>query len=182
MRLAGVLSRRGCGVMGKYRSIPAILLTTDALLVVLASCLPWGSLELPDGWKTSYNGWEEPMSIARGVTLPNWLVSAAVSSSALLIWLRSGWGMKMPWIVPLVLTAYSCGHVAWFFWFFDSGQAVTLSSPRSVRSWVGSGVYVAGVACASAFVVCVFMLVVPCAFSKQDRKRSDVPARIDKSR
>jgi hypothetical protein len=142
------------------RVLPAILLTGCAVLVVATSFLPWGFLKLPSGLEISYNGWHEPLSIG-SLSVPNWLVSSGVSLSAVLVWLRAVKIVTVPWILPLLLTSCSSGLVAWFCWFFSSGQAINLSGPPALRSWVGSGAYLAALGCATAFVVCGGMLVLP---------------------
>jgi hypothetical protein len=142
------------------RFLPPLLLTGCAAVYLVASFLPWGSVDHPWGFPVTYNGWHEFLSVG-GWQLHNSLVALSVCLSAVLAWLRVTGVLKMPWVVPLLLTAYACGHVAWAWWFFASGRAVRLTGPPSLAASVGTGAYVALAACAAAFLVCLVMLFVP---------------------
>jgi hypothetical protein len=148
---------------------PPIGLTVAAVVVLVASFLPWGEIrsapqlefgeffppfgmirpgtspfgENPFGeMEISINAWNGSITPA-GLKLPNWLVVLAAGGVALVGWLSARGVWKPHVAVPIGLAGYGLAHSG--FWFFVLARAET-GSP-------GIGVIVTGLAFVGMLVV-----------------------------
>ena len=137
-------------------------LTIAAVIVVIASFLPWATLASPkisrDGLgepqislaTSIWNGNHLPMTMQIpmtlvisawngnvepiGLTLPNWLVVVAAVGVALIAWREASADWKAPTALPLALAGYGFTHASYF-------MAVlhTLDIPLNRKLTIGVG-------------------------------------------